>query len=151
MKRGDLKHCDQTSGPKATSCQRLLVTKPSKPSLNVLLATKCPFVSINSKELKTSKFLSRLLIYVRMLHMQLTLKPYLKTQESQIIMSDTSCCRRKFRITRNYILICSHSNNNYIWACNIASFMNTLNIVKDYENWMLIFRSEQIVVINKKK
>jgi hypothetical protein len=69
---------DPTGGPRATSGPRPLVTRTAKVFVDLLLVTKSPFISFTPEDLKKSWFLSRLLLYVQVQHMLLTLKPYCK-------------------------------------------------------------------------
>jgi hypothetical protein len=54
---------------------------------------------------------------------------------------DTNCFRSKFKITCNSTVICAHFNKMYIWACTMVICYFWRSILKDNENWLLVFKN----------
>jgi hypothetical protein len=70
---------EPTGGPWTTYGPGQLVTRPAELFINLLPVTTSSFILFTSKDLKEKlRFLSRLLLYIQVSHMLLTLKPYRK-------------------------------------------------------------------------
>jgi hypothetical protein len=83
------------SGPRATTGPTTLVTRPEKLLVDLLLVRMSSSIFCPPKDLKTKSRSFRLLLYVQVPQMLLTLKPCRKREKT---VFDRSCCRSKFNI-----------------------------------------------------
>jgi hypothetical protein len=117
----------QTGGPQAISGPRPLATRPMKLFANLLLVTASLFVFFPVKDFEKKKIFISLLFYIKVPHMLLTSKTYHKIYVFKVkIVSDTSCCRSKFKTLFNSIVTCAHFSKIFylsIYYDNL-SFMN---------------------------
>jgi hypothetical protein len=56
-------------------------------------------------------------------------------------VSHTTWCRNKFNTVCNFTVICAHFNTMYIWEYTKKICHFWINIVKDNENWILVFKN----------
>jgi hypothetical protein len=117
--------------------------RPEKLIVNLLLIATSSLIFFTPKDLKKDRgsYLVCCFTYVHVPHMLLTLKPYRKMQVFQVkTVSDTSCCRSKFKIICNSIAIRAHLNKLCIRAYNMVICHFWRSIVKDNENWLFVLK-----------